>query len=811
MAGNRRKTIGGATTRTTRTRTRSADGANLAKAPAKSAKKTQAKKVNVETPAKKAKVVATPARSKKLETPAKKTKVDSPVVDDNEVEKLGAKRRSRAGSPFRARKHAKSTPTGSEVQYNVHRCRFVDWVPGPIMATSANGNGSQLAVTRKGGSFEVWDINGVAWNQKVFVTGQDEDSLENTVVTLCWLESHGVERLFSADLDGNVFEVDLRQQCRSDHVNSFGGAVWCMDGNSTLGLIALGCEDGRVRLMEPQEGTGSGLDYLRSLKGSASGRILALKWHPDQVNQQDVLFTGGLDGLIRRWDSNSGQVTLNIATETYGKQDPICVWSLAVLNDSTVFSGDSEGHIHVWDGKENTGTLLKSFHEHRADVTTLVASKDGSRVFGSGMDSRVAMFRVVKKISDDGEEFDEWVYGYSHRPHSHDVRALALVNDGKTLVSGGNDTQLCWYPVEEFNKARPVKLSPFRHDVLVNISEQVDPLMLVQHSYHVDLWRVKSQSQLLSLKFNGRLGIRCSALSSNGELIAIGDDNGMKIFYAKSPKSATEPLSLKRIDTPSLLPRQSGAPVVCSFSKSGGLLACGMQSGAIHLLRICSNKKKSKGTNEAPSIDLVSTIQGLGKNDKACLKKILLSPDGQWLACGDSSGTISMFSVDTEQQHAEISRAVLDGSSFSSFAFQPSQDASSPVLVVACMDNKFFLYDVERRKLVDGSRRFSDHIDKKFLSRRDCIIGIAFDPKNPQQTIFWGRTFITRVDFSSKPDKLDDEDTSTLALSVLTRYRPIIDLGFTSDGEMIVIEAQWLKVMKTFEDPIYRRRYGGGN
>ncbi len=48
--------------------------------------------------------------------------------------------------------------------------------------------------------------------------------------------------------------------------------------------------------------------------------------------------------------------TLSMAVEDYGR-DPTLVWTLSVLNDMTLISGDSLGTIQVWDGI--MGTMLQ--------------------------------------------------------------------------------------------------------------------------------------------------------------------------------------------------------------------------------------------------------------------------------------------------------------------------------------------------------------------------------------------------------------------------------------------------------------------
>ena len=67
-----------------------------------------------------------------------------------------------------------------------------------------------------------------------------------------------------------------------------------------------------------------------------------------------------------------------------------CIWSLLVLCDGTMVSGDSSGTVQLWDSQH--GTLLQAFSQHKADVLTLAASTDGNTIFATGIDVQVLPF-----------------------------------------------------------------------------------------------------------------------------------------------------------------------------------------------------------------------------------------------------------------------------------------------------------------------------------------------------------------------------------------------------------------------------------
>ncbi|GBG31657.1 U3 small nucleolar RNA-associated protein 4-like [Hondaea fermentalgiana] len=736
------------------------------------------------------------------------------------------KKRSRSGSINGTTGVTHSADLQAKQEFQVQRCRFMNWVPFSITSMKANLAGSQLALTRENGAVEVWNIDKQAWHQAIHVPGREEPGFAGTTLSMAWV---GNERLFGSDMDGNVFEIDMRRQARVRETSSFGGAVWCMDSSteevtsqsdeagsedSERAVVAMGCEDGRVRIFEVLPGQGAGLEYARAFRSVATGRVLAIKYHP-APEQRHVLYTAGVDGLIRKWDARTGQVILQIATESYGKVEPICVWTLEVLKDSTLFSGDSDGHVHVWDSRDEAGTLIRGFHEHRADVTTLAVSKDETTLFASGIDSRVAMFHRIDAT--DGSGVQDWVYGYSHRPHSRDVRGLAIVDNGRILASGGDDTQICWYPVRSFSKARPTRLSPFLHQILVQPTCR-GSLLLAQHAHHVELWQSKTQNHLASLHFKGRMGLRCAALAPSGRLLLCADDAGLKVFSLRSDEAvAGGDVSLKRLNEVEqrLQSREAGvsaradgvvvaacvaSPTLSPEEEKDGkeLLVYAFQSGRVCVAHILGSVQNSDMLTCLVSWDPLW--------DGAAIKEVVVSDDGRWVAVASAGGQLAVYDVQLKKLQMEIPRASLGGALCSALRFQPD---SPGILAVATMRNEVFVFDVQGQKLTPWSLAAAGRMDPLLREQHEPVIGITFDKADPSVMILWGRCFACKVSLATLPHALEAHESGTLRFSMLTRFKPIIHMDFVDEHEILVVEALWIKVMQTFKDPIKRKIYGG--
>ncbi|CAN0175803.1 unnamed protein product, partial [Hapterophycus canaliculatus] len=144
------------------------------------------------------------------------------------------------------------------------------WMPQPVHALATRPDSKVVAVGREDGDIEL-TVPSEGYRVEARVPGQKNKGLRSLV----WVESvddgSGEEsnkaRLFGCGLDGTVFEIDLLRLCYKDVRDAYGGAAWCMRPAASLSLLAVGCEDGSVRLFSTEVG---GLEYARSFPSSGS-------------------------------------------------------------------------------------------------------------------------------------------------------------------------------------------------------------------------------------------------------------------------------------------------------------------------------------------------------------------------------------------------------------------------------------------------------------------------------------------------------------------------------------------------------------
>lgn len=163
-------------------------------------------------------------------------------------------------------------------------------------------------------------------------------------------------------------------------------------------MLALGCEDGTIRLISVADDTLTHSKRLDRVKG----RILSVAWGPpipkenasedeDENDDDDEwidswLVGGCTDSSLRKWDASTGRMLDKMGTDKI-RGERTLVWTVATLGsvtvifsrrypshtphlrDGTIISGDSLGMVKFWDSR--TCTQLQSFSSHGADVLCL--------------------------------------------------------------------------------------------------------------------------------------------------------------------------------------------------------------------------------------------------------------------------------------------------------------------------------------------------------------------------------------------------------------------------------------------------------
>lgn len=684
------------------------------------------------------------------------------------------------------------------MKFLVHRVRFVDYVPQAIhcLAVEDTNEPSKLALSRSDGSVEIWNIKD-DWFQETVIPGGNGLSVE----ALGWCKG----RLFTAGLKADITEWDLTNLFPRTTVDSFGGAVWCLSVNHERSHLAVGCEDGTVRLFQI---TNDGLTYRKSFD-QQQGRVLCLSWH--QSDQSMV--TGSSDSTVRVYNIGSEQCSLRITLDEVQSRSTL-IWAVYITRSFVIITGDSLGNTQFWDG--NRGTLIQSFKAHIADVLAVCINEEENMVFSGGVDSKIVQFQQI--TNKDG--VSNWVKTASERMFSQDVRCLVTLQseNQNLLISGGLDACILLYSIKEFGRSSNKKIPPFPHTSFISLASAANILMY-QTSTGLQLWRLeqtdskssasqRSPALLVQIKKKGDHHIVCSAISTCGRWAAFSDVCHVSLF--KLNLATTGRSQVIKI---SPLPAELLPASQLVFTSDSSKLICSTRQGSIQILDLSDLVLLSNTLNIQP--------QSL---DSCAIRLVAVSDDLHWLACSDSTQTVHIFSLKKMKLKTTLPRLE---SQLSAMAFQPESNH----LAVVCCNKQISIFKPTSGKLTDWSRQaFEQGLPKQWIGRHSKVINIQFHPDNYQLMLLQDHQMFTIVDLSEplpdvdallyepklvrrkrkKPasDSAEQTDQGQQSFKACLKYSPILYAGYAKDSSLVVVERPWKSIVEKLPPPLYRKKYG---
>jgi U3 small nucleolar RNA-associated protein 4 len=270
-------------------------------------------------------------------------------------------------------------------------------------------------------------------------------------------DANGLDALMIAvDLNGYIIEYDLHALLVRRSIKACDSPIWsCIKDpfSKVESRFALACDDGRVRIITLK--LGKTLIHNCCSLPVSHARVSSVAW----PGKGDSIIAGDSMGKICCWNLDVQREIFKISS-TGGRQIDHLIWSLVVLPDDTVVSGDSAGNIGWYNGSH--GTQICVLRQHNADVTALAATSNGQRVFSSGVDRQVAYFSRLK--STEKNAFGVWSCIKTKRAHIDIINALALIND-VLLISGGYDGLVMAYSVSAYSESCPTRVFSLKQEL----------------------------------------------------------------------------------------------------------------------------------------------------------------------------------------------------------------------------------------------------------------------------------------------------------------------------------------------------------
>ncbi|XP_056138173.1 U3 small nucleolar RNA-associated protein 4 homolog [Lampris incognitus] len=681
-------------------------------------------------------------------------------------------------------------------EFKVHRVRFFEYMPSAIRTIAFNSCMERLALARSDGSVEIFNFADNYFQEKV-VPGQDGRAIE----ALCWVG----KRLFGAGLNGDITEYDLENLRPKYTIEAYGGPIWTMSSNSQGTLLAIGCEDGTVKLFEIMEDT---IQFQRNLDRQ-KGRIISLFWHPS-----GTLIAAGMIDMIKVFDAQSGHSTHRILVNRCvgaSKRKEVVVWSVIFLSDYTIISGDSAGNVQVWDG--HMGTLVRTHSITKWDVLTLSVSKDESSVVAGTSEGTVVQFQFIPSTMDQQDK--EWVRTKTLKNHTHDIRALAQTETA--VVSGGMDTQLVVRPlmekVERNTQEASLRKISFPHRSLVSCAKKAG-MLLFQFPDHLELWRLgesdghgksgdtlpvkKKPEKLVHLKRKGVDHICCSALSSCGGWLAYSSVSRLQVYrlqYNNNNVTITKVAKLPKI--------LQSAHQLCFSPDSTKLFATSSQSSVIVV---------SLSQSECKYVDTLKAKSGA----RQPIHLMFASEDGKWLATANTGCEIHVYNLHKLKLHCKVP---IYSSCPTAMAISPS--TSNLVMVHA--DQQIFEFSLATKEYTEWSRKLQKRGLHHLWTERDTpVTHVTFNSKNPAHIILHDTYMFCIID-QSLP--LPDQQTllynqmslrslpererirRSHAFKICKTYQHLMCVNLLEDHSLVVVERPILEITSQLPPPVWQKKF----
>nr|XP_025040002.1 U3 small nucleolar RNA-associated protein 4 homolog [Pelodiscus sinensis] len=732
---------------------------------------------------------------------------------------------------------------GTSAPFQGHRARFFAYLPVGICCVAPCPRSARLALARTDGALEVYNFAANYFQEK-HIPGHETRSTE----ALCWAAG---DRLFGAGLSGDICEYDLEKLRVKYSLDGFGGPIWSMAADPSGTQLAVGCEDGSVKLFQvlPDK-----IQFERSLDRH-KGRVLSLSWHPSGTR----IAIGSID-LLRVFDVKSGHAVQRILVDRrlQGPRSQECVvWGVAFLADGSIVSSDSAGKVQFWDSDK--GTLLETHPISSSAALSLAVSEEEDSIVVGTSEGAVSQFQLLPVKWGSAER--RWVRTKPFQHHTHDVRAVA--HSATALISGGLDAQLVIRPLMEKMHGKgydaALRKFTFPHRRLVSCAKKAR-LLLFQFPQHLELWRLgrgglpsresgrdgdvlpvsRAPEHLLQLKSKGPEHICCSCISPCGSWIAYSTASRLHLHRVQLPLCS---LALTKVPK---VPKQLNSAHQLLCSADSARLFVASDQGAVHVLALLEpggckqlqtlrpNSGKWLPAGASPPgtpASVPPSCAGMGRGE---LWTELFQPHCLPLAllphCTVPAYNCAVTALAIHPVTNNLSLPLLSSQphcTVPAYNCAVTALAIHPVtnnLVVTHSDQQVFEFSIPDREYTAWSRKVQQYgLHRGWLERDTPITHITFNPRQPAHILLHDTHMFCILD---KSLPLPDDATPLLnqtalkqlsekarrghahAFKICKKYQPLLFVDLLEDGCLVVVERPLMDIKTQLPPPVQQKKFG---
>uniref|UniRef100_A0A1I8PX43 Uncharacterized protein n=1 Tax=Stomoxys calcitrans TaxID=35570 RepID=A0A1I8PX43_STOCA len=706
----------------------------------------------------------------------------------------------------------------------IHNVRFYNLQPRSIQCMAYNTIWKKLAVSRNDGSIEIWDVRHAPCLERTI-----PKSPQNSVEGLAWSS----ERLFSAGLNGELIEWNMETLSPKYKQHVTGNAIWCLDVNREGSEIAVGTEEGYINIFNIEDNQ---FQY-KSLFDKQEGRVLCCRY--DATG--NFLVTGSM-GAIRIWNTRTGHAIHKMTVASKSQPQDTIVWSLQVLQDFTIISGDSRGHVSIWDGK--TASQIETHQVLKADVLAVAVNEEEDKLFCAGIEPTIRIYAKTQ-IKRDDMTFFRWIKFLQRRVHDHDVKALVCAQDN--IYSGGVDGYLGISSATK-TKSTIVKYGPFLEQPCASIAT-AERLILLRYTNSLEIWRMGSTGdqqesgqhtnnrdlatpkrlsletvpeKLLEFKSKNDDRIVCSTLSPNGRWLCYSTHDEIRLFQfvaGINEGDNTRSTQLVRVKD---LPEQLAAASHLHFTAdSMRLMVVSRESKQITIFAMLTSPDESiLDTSTSPPLDFIEAIE-TSKHIKDSIKLFTVSVCGSYIAAASSDRSIAVWSVYKGKHFKHL----LNLPRYTAATTAISIHAEQPRLVAAFADGKIFEYDLEEMCFTCSD------LDRFVVnSEYQTINNIVLDPRNPNVFVMQNDAKLFVLEKCKAQDKIEDavvenskkkslkkpktSDNSDdenkvygLRLKMEKTYEHLLHVAWLSSEELVAVCANPIALLESLPSPFKEKLF----
>ncbi|KAK0631779.1 quinon protein alcohol dehydrogenase-like superfamily [Immersiella caudata] len=709
---------------------------------------------------------------------------------------------------------------------DIHRCRFVPYPASAINAVAFSHSSLpttlasrpqllkhvqvRLAIGRANGDIEIWNpLNGL-WHQELIIPGGKSRSVDGLVwITDADEETSngktilGKSRLFSIGYTSAVTEWDLEKAKPKTYASGQHGEIWCLGAQppvlgkngvvlpSARKLVA-GTVDGNLVLYSTED---DDLKFVKSLirTPSKNTKMICIAFQT-----RNVVVVGCSNSNIGVYDIRNGTLLrqMSLGAGVPGAPKSIIAWSVKCLPRGDIVSGDSTGHVCIWDGK--TYTQAQRIQSHTQDVLCLAVNADGTQIVSGGMDRRTVLYEPRAGHA------GRWSKVFHRRYHAHDVKAMASF-EGKgmsVVVSGGPDTSPVVYPFRTAGKEN--------HRVLSHLPQQTNlqsapkaRLVISWWGNEIRIWHLlhparrlldgdttgtdirKNRKLIAQIQVQGESNITSAAISADGTLLLASTATEVKAFQLHY--DGTSQIHIRKVEVTGA---SHGATKV-EISPDSHWAFWVEEGVKIMIARVITTESETglvhtiSAPRKLPRIRRVVpkhlALGGLGSYDRK-VSQVAFSPDSKMLSVADLAGYIDSWVLRApgELQNGTEDKSDTSSSDSSENSLDESEEEAAerwypnpkgkllpkldtaPVvltfspghneedgdytLIAITASKDLFVFNPLRGALSDWSRRNpSSKLPEQFRLSRDPIKGVVW--QGPRAWVY-GHSFLTMLDLS---------------------------------------------------------------